>query len=65
MANSPEHRASVSAMYGARVAERPDDLVVYGGNGRATRDWRSFDAIVGTLLYDGTLLRALDGMGLA
>jgi urocanate hydratase len=31
------------------VAERPDDLVVYGGNGRAARDWKSFDAIVATL----------------
>ena len=26
------------------VAERPDDLVVYGGTGRAARDWKSFDA---------------------
>jgi urocanate hydratase len=31
------------------VAERPDDLVVYGGTGRAARDWNSFDAIVRTL----------------
>ncbi len=31
------------------VAERPDDLVVYGGTGRAARDWRSYDAIVRTL----------------
>jgi len=31
------------------VAERPDDLVVYGGTGRAARDWRSFDALVRTL----------------
>ena len=30
-------------------AERPDDLVVYGGTGRAARDWRSFDAMVRTL----------------
>jgi urocanate hydratase len=28
------------------VAERPDDLVVYGGSGRAARDWPSFHAIV-------------------
>ncbi|MDT5042581.1 MAG: urocanate hydratase, partial [Actinoplanes sp.] len=28
------------------VAERPDDLVVYGGTGRAARDWPSFHAIV-------------------
>jgi urocanate hydratase len=28
------------------VAERPDDLVVYGGSGKAARDWPSFHAIV-------------------
>jgi urocanate hydratase len=41
------------------VAERPDDLVVYGGTGRAARDWRSYDAIVRTLTTladDETLL---------
>ncbi|HGM5876264.1 TPA: urocanate hydratase [Stenotrophomonas maltophilia] len=31
------------------VAERPQELVVYGGIGRAARDWESFDAIVETL----------------
>jgi urocanate hydratase len=31
------------------VAERPDDLIVYGGNGRAARSWHAFDAIVSTL----------------
>src|SRR5215204_2910406 len=31
------------------VAERPDDLVVYGGSGRAARSWEAFDAIVDTL----------------
>jgi urocanate hydratase len=31
------------------VAERPSDLVVYGGIGRAARDWESFDRIVETL----------------
>ncbi|MGO4592425.1 urocanate hydratase [Leifsonia sp. 2TAF2] len=31
------------------VAERPDDLVVYGGTGRAARSWEAFDAIVRTL----------------
>ena len=36
------------------VAERPDDLVVYGGTGRAARSWEAFDAIVRTL-------RTLDG----
>ena len=41
------------------VAERPDDLVVYGGTGRAARDWPSFDALVRTLTTlgdDETLL---------
>jgi urocanate hydratase len=41
------------------VAERPDDLVVYGGTGRAARDWASFDAITRTLTTlgdDETLL---------
>ena len=31
------------------VAERPEDLVVYGGIGRAARDWASYDAILQTL----------------
>ncbi|MGH9179765.1 MAG: urocanate hydratase [Acidimicrobiales bacterium] len=31
------------------VAERPDDLVVYGGTGRAARSWEAFDAMVATL----------------
>ncbi len=31
------------------VAEHPDELVVYGGTGRAARDWASFDAITRTL----------------
>jgi urocanate hydratase len=31
------------------VAERPDELVVYGGTGRAARSWEAFDAIVSTL----------------
>ena len=41
------------------VAEHPDQLVVYGGTGKAARDWRSFDAIVRTLTelkLDETLL---------
>src|SRR5690348_8397803 len=41
------------------VAERPDDLVVYGGTGKAARDWACFDAIVATLRrleHDETLL---------
>ncbi len=43
----------------AEVAERPDDLVVYGGTGRAARNWASYDAIVRslcTLADDETLL---------
>ncbi len=31
------------------VAERPEDLVVYGGTGKAARDWPSFDRIVASL----------------
>jgi urocanate hydratase len=41
------------------VAERPDELVVYGGTGRAVRSWAAFDAIVQTLTTlaaDETLL---------
>ena len=38
----------------ADVAERPEDLVVYGGTGRAARSWAAFDAIV-------ACLRELDG----
>jgi urocanate hydratase len=41
------------------VAERPDDLVVYGGNGRAARNWACFDSIVSSLRSmapDDTLL---------
>jgi urocanate hydratase len=33
----------------AEVAERPQELVVYGGIGRAARDWRCYDRIVATL----------------
>ncbi|MBP2474515.1 urocanate hydratase [Crossiella equi] len=41
------------------VAERPDDLVVYGGTGKAARDWNSFEAIsreLQNLAPDETLL---------
>ncbi|AUI52107.1 urocanate hydratase [Arthrobacter crystallopoietes] len=41
------------------VAERPEDLVVYGGTGRAARSWEAYDAIVRTLATlekDETLL---------
>ncbi len=43
----------------AEVAEHPDDLVVYGGTGKAARSWEAYDAIVRTLLTldaDETLL---------
>ena len=33
----------------SEVAERPDDLVVYGGTGRAARSWRAFDAMLRTM----------------
>ena len=41
------------------VAERPDELIVYGGSGRAARSWEAFDAIVDTLRrleHDETLV---------
>jgi urocanate hydratase len=41
------------------VAERPDDLVVYGGSGKAARSWPAYDAIVRALTaleHDETLL---------
>jgi urocanate hydratase len=41
------------------VAERPEDLVVYGGRGKAARDWASFDRIIEALIQlgdDETLL---------
>jgi urocanate hydratase len=41
------------------VAERPDELIIYGGTGRAARSWEAFDAIVRalrTLANDETLL---------
>ena len=41
------------------VAERPDDLVVYGGSGKAARNWAAYDAIVRSLQsleHDETLL---------
>ena len=41
------------------VAERPDELIVYGGSGRAARSWEAYDAIVATLQrleHDETLV---------
>jgi len=41
------------------VAERPDDLIVYGGTGKAARSWEAFDAIVRSLrslAHDETLI---------
>jgi urocanate hydratase len=43
----------------ASVAENPDDLVVYGGKGKAARDWNSYESILRTLKrmdHDETLL---------
>ena len=43
----------------AEVAERPDDLVVYGGTGRAARSWDAYHAIIRTLTtlaHDETML---------
>ena len=48
------------------VAEKPHELVVYGGIGRAARDWESFDRIVAALRgleADETLLRAIGQAG--
>ena len=41
------------------VAEHPEELIVYGGNGKAARNWPSFDALVKTLTHlknDETML---------
>lgn len=41
------------------VAEHPEELIVYGGNGKAARNWKSFDAMVHTLTHlknDETML---------
>ncbi len=41
------------------VAEHPEELIVYGGNGKAARNWQSFDAMVNTLTHlknDETML---------
>jgi urocanate hydratase len=45
------------------VAEHPDKLVVYGGTGKAARNWESFDALVKTLTHlkdDETMLVHLE-----
>ncbi len=50
----------------AEVAESPQELVVYGGIGRAARDWRCYDVLVETLKRlgdDETLLRAVGQAG--
>src|SRR5438045_6190915 len=46
------------------VAERPDELIVYGGTGRAARSWPAFDAILTTLkrLKDDETLLVQSGM---
>ena len=40
------------------VAERPEDLVVYGGTGRAARSWEAYDAIVRSLRSLATTRRS-------
>ena len=49
------------------VAERPQDLVVYGGTGRAARSWEAFDAIVDSLrdLADDETLLVQSGKAVA
>jgi len=49
------------------VAERPDDLVVYGGRGKAARSWEAFDAILKTLrqLEDNETLLVQSGKPVA
>ena len=47
-----EQEAALRMLYNnldPEVAERPDDLVVYGGIGKAARNWESFEAIENTL----------------
>ena len=41
------------------VAEQPDELVVYGGSGRAARSWEAFDAIVSLAARAGATTRRL------
>ena len=48
------------------VAENPDNLIVYGGTGRAARSWEAFDAIVRSLRElenDETLARPIGQTG--
>ncbi|HOC02391.1 MAG TPA: urocanate hydratase, partial [bacterium] len=33
----------------AEVAERPEDLIVYGGRGKAARDWNAYENIIRSL----------------
>ncbi|MBK8251827.1 MAG: urocanate hydratase [Polyangiaceae bacterium] len=51
----------------AEVAERPDDLVVYGGTGKAARSWEAFDVIVRELrdLEDNETLLVQSGKAVA
>jgi urocanate hydratase len=50
--NGWEQEAALRMLYNnldPHVAEKPEELVVYGGIGKAARNWESFDAIVNTL----------------
>lgn len=47
-----EQEAALRMLYNnldPEVAERPEDLVVYGGIGKAARNWEAFEAIENTL----------------
>ena len=45
------------------VAERPEDLIVYGGTGQAARNWEAFDAIVRSLRITGKRRNSADPIG--
>lgn len=45
----PQEAALRCLMNNLEVAEKPDELIVYGGRGKAARDWECYDAIVRTL----------------
>lgn len=47
------------------VAEKPEDLVVYGGRGKAARNWECFQAIVGHFARAGKRRNTLGAVGQA
>jgi urocanate hydratase len=50
----------------AEVAEKPEELIIYGGSGKAARNWEAYDAIVKSLrkLENDETFRQLDRLGL-